>query len=439
MICPKCKSQIPDDGICPSCDNKTATYNPFVSLGDLTEDEPKPNDNDNKADAYNPFVSLGDLTEDKPKQNDNDDISDTFKLKTDLSTNRDVNSFDCGDTTRENKSFDLENVTTKSAAKKKTSDAALVLRNFFSKNKKNILIVAAICLGLIITILLFSLGGPKSEKEIIADLPESVTTITINDELIPLKVKSLKIEKRKTQDGIDEVYCVIELASESITVTKYQQLIYVKYNGNKWILDWFDSYATEEVRILNEPEELYDWAIGRIEYTDDRYADIEKYITDYKVTVTEQEVSYTFDVSKKIGLMSIEGQITVGCSLYGDDYESYDWVGFPDDNAIQITLDVDGTWEGGMSNWGMGWYELTLNIESLTTEAITCTWRYDDDDDAYFGDSSDCWIIDSNDEMIEIGIQYGTSLGSYVDVTFYTDGTCTASRAFLGEWHLERQ
>lgn len=328
----------------------------------------------------------------------------------------------------------------KTVAKKVKPDIGASIGSFFAKNKKAIMIGAAACVVLVVIIMLFSMGGPLNESEIIAVLPESITSIYIDDELVPLSVDSLKIDKRKTQDGMDDVYCVIELSSDSLAVTKYQQLTFVKYNGNEWIMDWYAPYATEEVRVLKATDELYDWAIGRIEYSDDRYANIESYITNYDVTVvSDREITYVFDISKTIGLMSITGQITFEGALDGDEYEGYSWYGWPDDSAVQISWDVDGTWNGGMSNFGMGWYELTLNIDALDTEAITCTWYYDQDGDDHSGDGSDCWIIDSNDEAIEFGVGYGTALASYIKVTFYIDGTCVASVPFLGDFYMDLQ
>lgn len=328
----------------------------------------------------------------------------------------------------------------KTVAKKEKPDIGASIGSFFAKNKKAIMIGAAACLVLVVIIMLFSMGGPLNESEIIAVLPESITSIYIDDELVPLRVDSLKIDKRKTQDGMDDVYCVIELSSDSLAVTKYQQLTFVKYNGNEWIMDWYAPYATEKVWVLKATDELYDWAIGRIEYSDDRYASIESYITSYDVTVvSDREITYVFDISKTIGLMSITGQITFEGTLDGDEYEGYSWYGWPDDSAVQISWDVDGTWNGGMSNFGMGWYELTLDIDTLNTEAITCTWYYDQDGKDYSGDGSDCWIIESNDEAIEFGVGYGTALASYIKVTFYIDGTCVASVPFLGDFYMESQ
>ena len=328
----------------------------------------------------------------------------------------------------------------KTVAQKEKPDIRDFIGSLITKNKKAILIGTAACVVLAVVIMLFAVGGPMNESEIIAILPESITSIYIDDELVPLRVDSLKIDKRKTQDGMDDVYCVIELSSDSLAVTKYQQLTFVKYNGSEWIMDWCAPYATEEVRVLKATDELYNWAIGRIENSDESYANIESYITNYDVTVvSDREITYVFDISKTIGLMSITGQITFESTLDGDEYEGYSWYGWPDDSAVQISWDVDGTWNGGMSNWGMGWYELTMNISSLNTDSITCSWTYDQNGNDHAGDGSDCWIIDSNDEMIEFGVRYDTALASYINVTFYIDGTCVASVSFLGDFYMELQ
>lgn len=330
-------------------------------------------------------------------------------------------------------------VADKTAAKKEKTDIGVSIGSFFAKNKKPILIGFAACLVLIVGIILVSMGGPLSESQIIAVLPESITSIYVDDALIPLNVDSLKIDRRKTKDGMDEVYCIIELSSDTLAVTKYQHLTFVEYDGNEWILDGCVSYVAEEIRVLKAPDTLYDLAIRRIEYSDERYADIKNYIVKSDITVSDQGVRYVFDINKTIGIMSITGQIVFDSTLDGDEDEGYQWSGWPDDSAIQITWDVAGTWNGGMSNWGMGWYEFTMNIDSLINEAIVCTWSYDDDGDVFSGDGADCWISDSDAEKIEVCARYSDELASYVKITFYTDGTCVANRIFLGDFYLERQ
>lgn len=332
-----------------------------------------------------------------------------------------------------------ERVADKTDIKKKSSDIGTVIGSFVSNNKKPIMIGAAACLVLVVAIMLFSSGGPLNEREIIAVLPGPMTSICIDGEFIPLAVNDLKIEQRKTKNGVDTVFCLIELSSDSFEVTRCQQLTFEKYNGNKWVLDRWAPYASEEVRLLKAPDELYDRAIGLIEYIDPRYANIESYITNCDVSVNDQAVTYVFDINKTIGLMSITGQIAFEGGLDGDEQEGYSWYGWPDDGSVRVSWDVDGTWNGGMTNFGMGWYEVTMNITSLNTEEVICTWTYDHNGDVYTGDGSDCWIIESNDEMIEIGVRYGSALGSYINVTYYVDGTCETSILLLGSFPMELQ
>lgn len=108
-------------------------------------------------------------------------------------------------------------------------------------------------------------------------------------------------------------------------------------------------------------------------------------------------------------------------------------------SAAQNSWKVKGTWNGGDSNYGMGWYELTLNMVSISEEAIECTWNYDHNGKYYFGDDSDCWLSESDDEMIQFCVGYGESMASFIEVTFYSDGTCVAWIPAVVEFQMERQ
>ena len=297
----------------------------------------------------------------------------------------------------------------------------------------------AVCTVLAIVILLLSMGGRLSEKEIIAALPNPITNIHIDDEYIQLHVDDLKIDRRTKKGSTDDMYCIIEMSSDTLDVTRYYQLTFEEGKGNEWELAWFMPYEVEEVHIRETSDELYDWAIERIEHTDSRYANIENYITNYDVTVDDREISYVFDIDKTIGLMHITGQIAFESVLDGDEFQDYGWRSWVDDDAIQISWDVDGTWKGGMSNFGMGWYELTLDVDTLDTKGIACTWVYDQDGKNLSGDGADCWIIKSDGETIEFCVGYGTALASYIKVTFYIDGTCVASIPALGDFYMDLQ
>lgn len=308
---------------------------------------------------------------------------------------------------------------------------------FIKKHKKPLLIGAAACLVLVIVIALLNIGGPKSEKEIMEDIGEDITVLFLGNERIQLYVEDLEIEKRKTKDDLDQVYCKIELANDNIAVTSYQLMTYSKYNGNEWIFEVATPYEAEKIEILEPTSVMYDNVVSRIEYGNSLLEGFDSMVDDYNVTCSRNTVEYEFEVSKTIGVLSTSGTIYATSEISGDRAEGYYMSTSVDDSNLTTKWNVEGTWSGYETNYGTGWYELTITVNSLTPEAINCSWEYDDYDGwgkhDYYGDGDDCWIIESDDECIKVGVRYGTALiGSSLYVYFYTDGSAQVEFPFIG-------
>ena len=307
---------------------------------------------------------------------------------------------------------------------------------FVKKYKKPLLIGVAACLVLVIVIALFNIGGPKSEKEIMEDIGEDITVLFLGNERIQLYVEDLEIEKRKTKDDLDQVYCKIELANDNIAVTSYQLMTYSKYNGNEWIFEVATPYEAEKIEILEPTSFMYDNVVSRIEYGNSLLEGFDSMVDDYTVTCSGSTVEYEFEVSKTIGVLSTSGTIYATSEIRGDRAEGYYMSTSVDDSNLTTKWNVEGTWSGHETNYGTGWYELTITVNSLTPEAINCSWEYDYDGwekHDYYGDGDDCWIIESDDECIKVGVRYGTALiGSSLYVYFYTDGSAQVEFPFIG-------
>lgn len=314
---------------------------------------------------------------------------------------------------------------------------------FFKKYKKPLLISAAACLTLVIVIALLFVGGPKSEKEIMEDIGEDITVLVLDNERIRLHIESLIIDKRKTKDGLDQVYCKIELANDNIAVTSYQLITYSKYNGNKWIYESASPYLPEKIEIMKPTSAMYDRVVGLIDGRNSLLDNFYGMIDDYRVTCSGSTVEYTFDVSKTVGVMNTAGTIYATSEVGGDRAGGYYMRTSIDDSNLSTNWNVEGTWSGHETNYGTGWYELTITVNSLTPDAVHCSWEYDGYEDwrkhTYYGDGEDCWIIESNDEYIQIGVRYGTALiGSSLYVYFYTDGTAQVEFPFVGVGDMQK-
>lgn len=314
---------------------------------------------------------------------------------------------------------------------------------FVKKHKKLLLIGVAACLVLVIVIALLNIDGPKSEKEIMEDIGEDITVLFLGNERIQLYVEDLKIEKRKTKDDLDQVYCKIELANDNIAVTSYQLMTYSKYNNNEWILEGTTPYDAEKIEILKPTSLMYDNVVSRIEYGNSLLENFDSMIDDYRVTCSGNTVEYEFEVSRTVGVMSTTGTIYATGEVAGERATGYYMFIGVDDSNVSTKWNVAGTWRGHETNYGTGWYELTITVNSLTPEAINCSWEYDNHDswgkDDYYGSGDDCWIIESNDECIQVGVRYGTALvGSSLYVYFYTDGTAQVWFPFIGVSEMSR-
>ena len=294
---------------------------------------------------------------------------------------------------------------------------------------------AALLCGLVLVIVLLSQGGTKSEQEILADL-EDEAHIIVDGECVNLDVVDFEIEKRKTANDTDEVYCKVRMESGAIGITAYRLLTYSKYNGNKWILEEITSYKEEKAEVIKDTADLYNMAVQCAEKRDQLYTGFKNFATSYATTCEENKMLYNFAFSKKNGVAKSSGNVVVSCALNGTPEKGYYWSTYVDDSAVKTNWDVTKTWQGHETNYGTGWYELTIQINSLTSDTVDCKWHYYNrgswDKEHYYGGGSDCWVISCDAEKIEIGVQYGTALTSYLRVYFYANGTVQVEFPFVG-------
>lgn len=302
--------------------------------------------------------------------------------------------------------------------------------------------IAAISLVLVLAVVALALllfrGDAVTEDRIREDLPREVTTLQIGDEQIPMTLDGLTIDRRQTQDGVDDVYCILELSSEEYALTRYEQLTYIETKDG-WVLDGYAPYDPDELRILEPSAQCRDWAIERIQADDGSYADLDSCITDYEARTDSRKVSYVFHIQKSQGVMDLVGQITIDCVPEQLEDQRWNWSGSPDDSGVQRAWNVTGVWTGEAYEGKDGRCALSLELETLSVEQILCTWTYEQAGTVSNGDGADCWLIEHGEDHITIGIGYGATLADYIRVTFYSDGTCMAEIPDQDQFALVQQ
>lgn len=274
----------------------------------------------------------------------------------------------------------------------------------------------------------------KNEKELIEDIGEEITVLVLDNERIQLHVENLEIERRKTEDDFDQVYCKIEMGNANLSVTSYQVMSYSKFNGNEWYLVSTTPYEMENIEILEPSDVMYNNVINTIQSTKPHLANFSSMIDDCTVTCSENTVIYEIEIARNVGVMSMSGTVWASCELLGDRVDGYYMYTSIDDSDVMARWNVEGTWTGC---FGTNDKEVTITVNTLTSEGIDCSWTYEYESwfstETFSGDSNECRIVDIDDEKIKVGIRFDTALiGSSFIISFYTDGTAKVELPFNG-------
>lgn len=107
-------------------------------------------------------------------------------------------------------------------------------------------------------------------------------------------VESLVIERRVTENGVDDAYCVVTLSDDRLKRTIYIEMVSRKYDQGGWVLESWSEYRPAEAHMIRgmDEEEVYSYLntielyTGLSEYQD--ISDLESGIISYSCRVDEQ-------------------------------------------------------------------------------------------------------------------------------------------------------
>lgn len=309
---------------------------------------------------------------------------------------------------------------------------------------KPILIAAACALLAVVIVLIYSISGPKSTNEIVKDVEEYFPFVYVEKESVPVSVDSIEIEDRKTRDDTDEVYCKVNLESDSFKTTAFLLLNYSKYNRNDWRLEYVTSYAPEQVEITKDTASMRNEVISSVQQKNEIFRDVDSLIDSESAICVANNVQYSFQISDYSGIKNTSGTVLATLTMSGDCQDGYLWYVNVDDSDVETWWNVEGTWECYKSAYLCS-YELEITIYSLSDDAIDCYWTYAYRDrsglglsDFSSGDGADCWVAEADNEKIKIAVHYGSALLSVDYIYFYADGTAEVDFGYDGTGEMER-
>lgn len=176
------------------------------------------------------------------------------------------------------------------------------------------------------------LGALLSETEMIASLPEEITSIEVNSTIsfgpVPFSVKDFTIIDRRTTAQEDEVKCTIQLVGNHLEITEKLLLTYSKADDG-WELDRFERLDDEEIRVVEATDEMFGLALNDIGMDNGAgdYDAVFKRVSDYSSHIDGHSAVYTYDVYYDSGAKIQSGTISVLYTIHGTVENGLWWQG----------------------------------------------------------------------------------------------------------------
>lgn len=233
------------------------------------------------------------------------------------------------------------------------------------KSKKHLFIIIAI-VGILVAmtvtfVVIKTSDRAPSEDWLKENIPQELLTYTWNNETCTPSIESLTVERRNTEDDMDDAFCVVHLADEKIERTLYVEIMSVKYDEGGWGLTSWNEYKTEEYKIKEE----------FVKKLEEQYVEENNYFIknpQYTFSDNNNKMTVCYDASADYKYLSITGQVTRDYELSFDNEtypHEFSWRGSSYDlSNTYFGWKIDGKWSGKIDDYHHD-YDLELEIEEL--------------------------------------------------------------------------
>ena len=190
--------------------------------------------------------------------------------------------------------------------------------------------------SIVIILLLLLKDGKPSESWLMENIPAEILNYKLDSEEYTSTVESIKIERRNTDNDVDDAYCMRR--------TAYIEIVSRKYDKGGWQLESWDEYQTESGTALRgfDEEFVYTYLCDTAGYTG---------ISDIKdnSAVENGELSYSCAVNENYDYISVKGRVTLNAKLSfeveGVYPHNYFWEIDVDSSGVSSEWKLDGDFE----------------------------------------------------------------------------------------------
>ena len=182
-----------------------------------------------------------------------------------------------------------------------------------------------------------------TEKELAAQLPDTITTYLMDGEAHTQEVETLEVIKRNTDQDTDFVECEIVLTDDYLERTVYADLYLTYYETGGWLIDTWSAYGSESAVPLKAPDgetamqtvcAMYPGAVR----TEEDTSMLEQGICTVSFQVDEKHTYADF-----LGTCTVEETFS-GWDASAEEMAAYDWTEQVLTDGVQVDWKIEGVW-----------------------------------------------------------------------------------------------
>ncbi len=200
------------------------------------------------------------------------------------------------------------------------------------------------------------------EKDLIASLPEGITSCYVDGILNVMEVTNFKIDRQSTEGNFKSADCTIELDGDDLKKIVYANLSCIKYDDGSWAVESWSELEKPKLipKFVPTQEDTISMLQREFGFKSMSLISEDKDLENGKIT-------YYFKVNDSYQYVEFVGEGVSCCYDFGgvgsqyDKIQSHRWSGETKNNTTAVVKNVTGTWRIQENRTPPRWAEITIN------------------------------------------------------------------------------